>query len=191
MNRVISPPLQGQWTEAEYLAIDNTRLELSNGCLEELPMPTILHQLIVAFLHGRLNDFVTAHGLGFALFAPLPVRLWSGKYREPDIVYLKPERMPDLSSQPQGADLVMEVLSEGEDNRQRDLKTKRDEYARAGIAEYWIVDPEEGQVTVLTLEGASYRVHGLFGAGMQATSVLLAGFAVSVDAMLAVGREGK
>jgi len=81
----------------------------------------------------------------------------------------------------------MEVVSEGEENRGRDLETKREEYARAGIAEYWIVDPQEQRVTVLVLDGPSYRVHGVFGRGATATSVLLPGFEGSVDATLAAG----
>jgi Uma2 family endonuclease len=181
-------PTQGNWTEAEYLALDTNRLvELSNGCLEVLPMPTVLHQLIVRFLHAALEAFVAAHVPGIVLFAPLPVRLWPGQLREPDILYLKPERVRDVRRQPEGADLVMEVVSPGTENRERDLETKREEYARAGIAEYWIVDPEEKRITVLTLDGRAYRVHGEFGPGTQATSVLLAGFAVAVDEVFAAG----
>lgn len=182
-------PAQGTWTEAEYLALGASRLvELSDGCLEVLPMPTILHQLIVAFLYEQLKAFVAAHATGMALFAPLPVRLRSLKYREPDIVYLRPGRVPNVRAQPQGADLVMEVVSEGTENRERDLVHKREEYAAAGISEYWIVDPEAQRITVLTLDGTAYRVHGEFGPGTQATSVLLPGFAVAVDAVFAAGQ---
>ena len=107
--------------------------------------------------------------------------------REPDLVYLRPERIPNRRRPPKGADLAMEVVSEGEENRHRDLVIKPEEYARAGIKEYWIVDPQERRVTVLTLEGTNYRVHGEFTAGMQATSVLLPGFMVDVSAVLAAG----
>ncbi|MBI3463073.1 MAG: Uma2 family endonuclease, partial [Planctomycetes bacterium] len=83
--------------------------------------------------------------------------------------------------------LVMEVVSEGAESRKRDLETKRREYAAAGIPEYWIVDPEEQKVTVLTLDGGTYRVHGEFRPGETATSVLLRGFAVAVRDVFAVG----
>lgn len=180
-------PLQGQWTEADYLALNTNRLiELSDGCLEFLPMPTIFHQLIVEFLHTLLKTFVATHASGKVLFAPLPIRLWSNKYREPDIVYLRPERIQDLNTQPDGADLVMEVVSPGTENRKRDLKTKLDEYAKAAISEYWIVDPQEQKITVLTLDGQTYRLHGEFGPGTQASSILLPGFSVAVDAVFAV-----
>lgn len=119
-------PAQGEWTEAQYLALGTNRLvELSEGCLEVLPMPTIAHQLIVKFLFGLLDSFVTARRLGVVLFAPLPVRLQAGQYREPDLVFLRSDRSYPSDGQPEGADLVVEVVSEGTENRRRDLETKR------------------------------------------------------------------
>ena len=79
----------------------------------------------------------------------MPVRLFPGTYREPDLVYMRPDRIRDPRRPPEGADLAMEIVSEGEENRKRDLETKRSEYARAGIPEYWIVDPQEHCITVL------------------------------------------
>src|SRR5260370_38102942 len=81
MSTVASPlPAQGQWSEAAYLALDANRLvELSDGCLEELPVPTIFHQLLVDYLHSALKLYLPAHRTGKAFFAPLSVRLCSGK----------------------------------------------------------------------------------------------------------------
>jgi Uma2 family endonuclease len=84
----------------------------------------------------------------------------------------------------------MEVVSEGEENRVRDLDIKRQEYARAGITEYWIIDPQEQHITVLTLDGAVYRVHGAYASGTQAISLLLPGFVVDVAAVF-VAAEGR
>src|SRR5207253_539614 len=110
-----------EWTETAYLGLDTNRLiELSAGCLEFLPMPTIFHQLIVQYLLRKFGDFITGRFAGMFLTAPLPVRLWAGKYREPDIVYLKPERVPSVHGQPLGADMALEVVSAGEENRVRD-----------------------------------------------------------------------
>jgi Uma2 family endonuclease len=185
-------PAQGDWTEADYLCLDTNRLiELSEGCLEVHPMPTIFHQLIVGQLYDLLKAFVATHVPGMVLLAPLPVRLGSGKYREPAIVYLRPERVRDLHGQPEGADLAVEVVSEGAENRKRDLEIKRREYAAASIPEYWIVDPQERRITVLVLDGQAYRVHGEFGPGTQATSVLLPGFVVAVDAVFAAAPRGQ
>ena len=180
-------PVQGQWSEAEYLALETNHLvELCNGRLEFLPMPLPYHQFIVAFLYETLWAFVKPRGMGSVVFAPLPVRLGARHLREPDVVFLKTGRITDLHKPPDGADLVMEVVSPGEENRKRDLEEKRHDYA-AGIAEYWIVDPQEKRITVLTLEGQTYREHGLFGPGAVATSVLLAGFSVAVDKVFAAG----
>ena len=77
-----------------------------------------------------------------------------------------------------GADLVMEVVST---NRSHDLVRKRMEYAQAHIPEYWIVDPEQETVTILTLDGDHYAEHGMFVRGTQAQSVVLPGFEVLVD----------
>jgi Uma2 family endonuclease len=184
-------PAQGQWTDAEYLALQQrtTRLvELSDGYVEVLSMPSPFHQRIVRFLFRLLETCVIALGSGEVFFAPLPIRLWPGKFRDPDIVYLKPGRVSDPHHQPQGADLVVEVVSDDYADRQRDLETKRQEYAQAGITEYWIVDPREHQITVLTLEGKTYRTYGPFGRGATATSVILPGFAADVDAVFAAGQ---
>ena len=184
-------PRQGQWTEDAYLALDTNRLiEFSDGVLEFLPMPSMFHQAIVDFLHTLLKDFTRKHKLGRAFFAPLPVRLRPGKYRDPDIIFVRTERLPkDLRSQPHGADLVMEIVSPGEENRERDLLIKPEEYAAAGIQEYWIVDPEKLAIKVLTLEAGAYRLHGEFRPGETATSLLLAGFAVNVEDVFAAGEN--
>jgi Uma2 family endonuclease len=185
-------PAQGDWSEDDYLALqDNTNrlVELSNGCIEVLPMPSPFHLRIVKYLFRLLEVFVLSLGSGEVLFAPLPVRLGAGKYRDPDIVYLRPGRITDPHHQPQGADLAIEVVSDDESDRHRDLVTKRDEYAQAGIAEYWIVDPAEHKIMVLVLDGERYRVHGEFGRGSVATSLLLPGFRVAVDDAFAVGER--
>ncbi len=53
--------------------------------------------------------------------------------------------------------LVVEVVSPGKTNRDRDYRYKRSEYAARGINEYWIVDPQENKLTVLVLESGLYR----------------------------------
>jgi Uma2 family endonuclease len=79
----------------------------------------------------------------------------------------------------------MEVVSPDPKDEERDWKDKRKDYARARIPEYWIIDPQKKRVRVLKLKSKTYRVHGDFGPGTQATSALLPGFAVAVDEVLA------
>ena len=153
-------------------------------------MPTRFHQLMAQFLY-RLIDALTQKTGGEVYMAPIPVRLTPEKYREPDVVYCGPHRVPPLHGYPNGADLVVEVVSEDAESRERDYVTKRAEYARAGIAEYWIVDPETSLITVLTLSGttdSAYRVHGEFQPGETAISLLLVGFTVDVRSVFSVGQ---
>lgn len=180
-------PFQGEWSEDSYLNLHTNRLiEFDNGFLEFLPMPTLAHQLMVLYLYRVFDVFVQERGLGRVLTAPLRVRLWAKKYREPDIIFLASKRLEKTKGDyPDGADLVMEVVSGGVDDRYRDLVEKREEYAQAGIAEYWIVDPEQKRITVLHLSGKKYGVHGEFGEGERATSPLLDGFEVEVTAVFA------
>lgn len=177
-------PDQGTWSEQEYLALNANRLvEFSHGFVDVLVMPTQSHQLIVGLLYRALSAFVDERQLGTILFAPMRVRLWPGKFREPDVMFMLAQGGDRMGEQFwEGADLVIEVVSD--DVRRRDLHTKRREYARAAVGEYWIVDPRERRVTVLTLAGQSYAVHGEFTAGDQATSVLLNGFKIGVSKIL-------
>ena len=93
---------------------------------------------------------------GLVMFAPLRIQLGQGKFREPDLVFMAAEHADRLGEQFwHGADLVMEVVSP--DDPERDKVTKRREYAQAGIPEYWIVDPTEASITVLTLQGTGIR----------------------------------
>jgi YD repeat-containing protein len=179
-------PAQGEWSEEEYLDLSGNRLvELSSGNLEVLTMPTTYHQRLVVFLFKALSACVVPQGLGELLFAPLRVRLWPGKIREPDLVFMLAANKDRIHEQYwDGADLVVEVVSP--DDRRRDTELKRREYARAGIPEYWIVDPVEASVTVLTLAGTRYEVHGTFRTGEQAASALLPDCRVDIAALFTV-----
>jgi Uma2 family endonuclease len=134
-------PVQGEWSEEEYLALDTNHLvEFSAGYVEVLPLPGFVHQRLVFMLQRLLWEFVTQRGLGEVLSAPLPVQLWAKKYREPDLIFITAEKR---DHQPEDyvvdPDLVMEIVSPHHPDR--DYEKKCQEYARAGIPEYWIVDP--------------------------------------------------
>ncbi len=175
-------PAQGQWSESDYLWLtDRTKnlVELTDGYIEVLPMPTEEHQRIVLFLYRALYAFLAARGMGLVLVAPLRLLLQIGRYREPDLLLLLSQDDSRRGNQHwTGADLVVEVVSP--DDPQRDLVQKRQEYAAAGIPEYWIVNPDDEQITVLRLEGTEYIEHSVATRGAQAASALLEGFAVGV-----------
>jgi Uma2 family endonuclease len=179
-------PAQGEWSEEEYFSLETNRLvEYSDGFLDFLPMPTIFHQLILQFLYEQLKAFVASRHLGIVVLAGYKVRLRSRKYREPDILFIKAANRSRIKKQYcERADLVVEVVSEK--NRPHDVDTKRLEYASASIPEYWIVDPQEGTITVLYLKARQrkYGLHGEFPRGSQAASKSLPGFVIDVSAAL-------
>ena len=99
--------------------------------------------------------------------------------REPDLLVLRDRSDPRYQDRYWlGADLVVEVVSP--DRPARDLVEKRVDYAEANVPEYWIVDPRDETITVLTLEDGEYVERGAFQRGQAATSFLLAGLAVDV-----------
>ncbi len=179
-------PTQVEWSEAEYLSLQTNKLvEYKDGRIEVLPVTTLKHQRLVFILQQLLWDYIGERGLGEVLPAPLRVYLRPGLYREPDVIFLSTERAADTDRYPHGADLVMEVVSP--DNPEHDYERKRREYAEAGIPEYWIVDPQREVITVLTLDGEWYAVHGEFAVNEWAASVLLDGFSVTVGDVFAAG----
>jgi len=177
-------PRQGNWSVDDYLVLDAGRLvEFDNGSIEVLEMPTLEHQRIVQFLYRWLYAFVSPRNLGEVFVAPLPIQLWKGKYREPDVVFLGPQRRTE-TGYPLGADWVIEVVSGDAESRRRDLRIKPPEYARAGIAEYWIVDPNDSVMIVHRLVGQEYEssVHTIDDV---VESTLLPGLEVKVKDVLA------
>ena len=176
-------PAQGAWTEEDYLNLETNHLvEFSHGRIEVLPMPSLTHQLIVGYLHVLFRAFAKRKG-AIVVLAPFRLRLWNGKYREPDLLFLADK--DDSRNQEAywtGADLVVEVVSS--DDPKRDLVDKRREYAQAGIPEYWIVNPQTGEILILVLDDKGYREHGRFTRSDLATSPTLDDITIDVSAIL-------
>ena len=166
-------PHQGEWTEEAYLDLHCQRgIEFVDGVLEFLPVPTEFHQILVAYFYDVIKSIVSNQGL--VLFAGLRVRVRPDKVREPDVVMMLHENRSKRTNRFwQGADLAVEVVSE--DDPSRDYVTKRDEYAKAGIREYWIVDPRDESITLLCLVDGnqSYTEVGRFCGDQHCQSRLL------------------
>lgn len=179
-------PPQGFWTEEEYLSLTdgtNHLVELSDGQIEVLAIPTARHQDILMFLMLIVNALAKQIG-GKAYIAGLRLRLSAGRFREPDIILLRSASDPRRHDRYlDGADLVMEIVSKGPEDRRRDLITKRAQYAQAGIPEYWTVDLKTETISVLALQGEQYAEHGRFARGTTATSALLPDLRVDVSAV--------
>ena len=184
-------PRQGAWTDEEYLWLtDRSRrlIEFTDGYVQELPMPTSSHQAILALLYRLFHAWLGPRG-GVVLFSALRLRVREGKFREPDLLVLRDSSDPRYQDRYWlGADLVVEVVSP--DRPERDLVDKREDYAEAGIAEYWIVDPRDELITVLALRRQGYVEDGVYARGSVATSPLLDGFGISVGDVFDVPAPG-
>ncbi len=177
-------PPQGAWSDEDYLALTdgcNRPIEFTDGCVQQLPMPTFTHQAVLLALYRSLHDYLTVRG-GIAMVAGLRLRIREGKFREPDVLVLRDRSDPRCQDRYwSGADLVVEVVSP--DDPARDLVEKRVDYAEAGVPEYWIVDPRNETIAVLALEGTSYVERGVYARGDSAASPSLDGFTADVTAL--------
>ncbi len=184
-------PNQGDLGEGDYLSLTqhtNRLAEFTDGRIEVLKMPTVEHQKIVLYLIKLLESFVLSRGLGDAIMAPVRVRLRERKFREPDVMFMLQQNLARAGNEFwDGADLVMEVVSE--DDPKRDLEVKRVDYAEAGIPEYWIVDPRSKTITVLRLEGKQYVTHAQVVNAGSLESALLPGLTVDVASVFAAGQR--
>lgn len=175
-------PRQGEWTEEHYFSLPDTNryVELSEGRLIMPPHPTRRHQVVLEELYVHMRAFVKEKNLGEVRIAPLPVRLWPGKIREPDIFFVAKEHFDRINEKVFGVpDLVVEVISFS--TEKTDRVEKFVEYAKAGVSKYWIVDPEEKTVEVYGLREGEYLLVGKYDTSQIATSEILSGFKVRVD----------
>jgi len=175
------------WSEEAYLVFSeafNRPIELSEGRLIILPMPSLTHQRILRRLVHHTQTWLAEGERGEIVFAAHPIRLWPGKYREPDAMVWLKEHKSRMGERESGLpDLAVEIVSPT--NEFHDMDTKLREYAEAGIPEYWIIQPQTRSVSVYTLDGRAYRLFAQAGAGQRAHSLVLPGFELPVGEVLA------
>jgi len=175
-------PYQGEWTENDYFKLPDTNhlVELSEGRIIIKDMPTDEHQKAVMKLSYAIYTFVMEQEIGEVRFSPMPVRLWQNKIREPDIIFMSKEHIDRINSKAWGVpDLAVEVISPS--NKNDDKVEKFTEYAKAGITEYWIVDPINLTIEVYLLEKGKYVLKEKKQAGESVSSTVLEGFEFAVD----------
>jgi Uma2 family endonuclease len=149
----------GPHRAADYWALpEGERVELILGELLVSPAPKTLHQIVVGRLFARLQS-AELQGGGLALLAPADVVLSDDAILQPDLLYVSAGRRRIVGERVQGPpDLVIEVISEGAERRDRVDKLAL--YARYGVAEYWIVDPRAQSIEFLLLgDEGRYVVH--------------------------------
>lgn len=180
-------PRQGEWTEEDYFALPETNriVELSDGRLVIPDLPTDSHQFAVGELFVAIRSFVRENKLGQVRVAPLRVRLGPGRIREPDVVFMRAAHVGRVGEDYWGMpDLVVEVISPRTEHssgtEKTDRKDKFQEYAQAGVGEYWLVDLRRRTIEVFVLREGKYALLGKWGVGEVARSEILPGFAVPV-----------
>ena len=169
-------------TLADYLNYDDgsdTRYELENGELQVMPPESELNRRIAMFL----LVYFAQQGLPssrLTLKTEVVVSGTRATVRLPDLMVLSEELAIALEGASRSTvlldmpppQLVIEVVSPGKENQDRDYRYKRSQYQARGIAEYWIVDPMQARITVLSLVDGLYE-ETVYEGDMAIASVLL------------------
>jgi Uma2 family endonuclease len=185
MTKVARPQVRFTYEDYKSLPESETkRYELLGGELVLVPSPTEYHQRISGNLEFILRRFVKERGLGYVYYAPLDVVLGEGDGREvvqPDILFISKERAEIIAEEEiRGApDLVIEIISPGTEDRDRHYKKTL--YARHGVREYWIVDPETKTVEVFALGEVGFELVKAYKADEVLSSPLLEGLEVDLN----------
>jgi Uma2 family endonuclease len=183
-------------TMEEYLNYDgsaDTRHELVDGELIEMPTESQVNVSIAKYLLFELAKHLPIALI--ALSTEVEVAGRRAKSRLPDLMVHSEEsytalkgaaRAILLRDMPPPA-LVVEVVSPGQDNRDRDYRYKHTEYAARGIAEYWIIDPEQQQVTLCLWVNGQYE-DTIYIGDTPLNSTVIPSFALSAAQILAFGQ---
>lgn len=185
-------------TMEEYLAYDDgtdTRYELVDGALVEMPTESPENCKLAKLLMLELAKHI-AIALINLKDMEIVVSGKRAKVRLPDLTVLSEEGYAALAGQRRNTItqempppiLVVEVVSPGQDNHNRDYRYKRTEYAARGIAEYWIIDPERQQVTLCLWVNGQYE-DTLYIGDRPLSSTVVPGFQLSADHILAFGQN--
>ena len=161
---------------------DGNRYELIEGELFVSRAPRLPHQLVVQNLQVALVNYLQSNRIGTvvpgagAVFSDYDAVI-------PDLVFVRNERWDEIVANERfiGApDLVVEVMSPGKENRERDLLVKRQLYGKYGVEEYWVVDPENRTVEIYRLLQRSLEKVVTFADQDTLTSPILPGFELYV-----------
>lgn len=170
-----------KFTYQDYLQLpEDKRYELIEGELYMVPSPGTYHQHISRNLGFILWPFIRERDLGVLFNAPLDVVLSEENVVQPDLLFVAKGRLSIITEQNvRGApDLVIEVLSPATAERDLGIKTKL--YAKYGVEEYWIVDPQKRTVEVLALGEEGYNSIGVYDEHSPLKSPLLEGLLVNL-----------
>lgn len=176
-----------KYTYAEYATLpENGRhYQLLGGELLMSPAPSFRHQDLLMRLGTALFSFVNARALGKILVAPLDVILTDEDVVQPDVVFISNERRGIIV--PEGLrgapDLCVEILSPS--NASLDRGAKRLLYARHGVIELWLVDPDANTVELFRLQENAREAARRWTAAGTLETALLPGFVLELAPVFA------
>ncbi len=155
--------------------------QLIEGDLFMSPTPNFFHQTIVLNIALIIRSHLATDPLGTVVISPSDVELSDLNVYVPDLYYVSNDRKHILTKQgASGApDLVVEVLSPA--TARYDKGVKRQIYARAGVGELWLVDPDSKTVTVYRFEESADAPVGTYGTRQRFTSPLLPKLTIQVS----------
>ena len=183
-------------TMEEYLAYDDgtdTRYELIDGELVEMPTESPENCRLAKLLMLELAKYISIVLINVKDIE-LAVSGRRAKVRLPDLTVLSEEGYAALTGKRSNTIthdmppplLVVEVVSPGTKNRDRDYRYKRTEYAAREIAEYWIIDPEMQQITLCLWVNGQYEDQ-VYQGDTPIQSTVISGFNLSAAQLLAFG----
>jgi Uma2 family endonuclease len=169
---VVAQPLT--WDDIKHRPEDaGRRTELVHGELVMSPAPGLEHQIIVERLIYELEGYALRCACGEVIPGPIDVVLAPDLVYEPDLCFVSNGRKDILRpTHIEGPpDLCIEVTSES--NRTHDTVVKYGHYAHYGVAEYWLIDVREREVSTWRNQGGSFSLIGRARAGQLVASVVL------------------
>ena len=169
-------------TYQDYLNTpDDERYELINGELIMAPGPNMPHLDSQRDLGFYMVGFVKRNDLGKVYYSDADVVLSDTEVVKPDLLFISKEREDIITyANIQGApDLVVEILSPS--TSRRDWNDKRELYARHGVKEYIVMDPEEKVVWRLTLQDGALEIEQTYRQGDTIAFSTIEGFTVAVN----------
>ena len=155
--KAASPAVKLTYDDFVLFPDDGKRHELIDGEHYVTPSPKIPHQRVSGTLCGLIWSYLETHPIGEVFHAPFDVVFSMFDVVEPDLLYISQARAatvltPDnVKGTPE---LVVEIASKG--TRKRDDTIKRRLYERAGVTEYWFVDPNTDVIRIYRREGARF-----------------------------------
>lgn len=173
---------QIKYTYEDYRSTpEDKRYQLLDGELIMTAAPRRAHQKAGMKFTLRLGNYVEENDLGEVYIAPFDVVLSDTDVVQPDLLFVSKERLYIINDDNvRGApDLVIEILSPSTASIDRNFK--RALYARHGVKEFWLVDTDARNITVMLLREHGYEIIGIYGEGQTLTSPMLEGFTLNIS----------